>query len=68
MVGLLGSLRRSEIGVVISTESEFSESERSISSDSMFDSVAYYLVKTRLSESVCRSWFILPFLLAIPAI
>ena len=51
MVGLLGSLRRSKIGVVISTESAFNESERSISSDSMFDSVAYYLVKPRLSES-----------------
>ena len=47
MVGSVESLCQSEIGVAISTESEFNESERSISSDSMFDSVAYDPVKSR---------------------
>ena len=51
MVGLFGSLQQSEIGVVISTESESNESERSISPDSIFDSLTYDPVKTRLSES-----------------
>ena len=47
--------RKSEIGVIsgviISTESETEESDVSISSDSVYDSVAYDPMNTTLSES-----------------